>query len=144
MIYLKVLAATPWVGGGRPYLVDRSDQSQLGELLADLGFEVSAVRVAEGAPVAELLDDIGDRLGWPHPTGGNWWGFQDYYANIADEGRGPYAIMVENSDTLLRVSPRCFATVIHKLLSITEEFGPWSNVEIPLEFFFLGRWSADE
>ncbi|MFB9680087.1 hypothetical protein [Streptosporangium vulgare] len=93
--------------------------------------------------MAELLDDIGARLGWPHPTGGNWWGFQDYYMNIPNEGRGPYAILIENSDNFLRVGPRCFATVIHKLLSITEEFGPWPNTEIPLEFFFLGAWGVD-
>ncbi|GAA0993171.1 hypothetical protein GCM10009555_083340 [Acrocarpospora macrocephala] len=144
MSYLEVLAAAPEVGGGRPYLVNQSNQSRLGELLDGLGFQVSAVRVTEDASVAELLDDIGDRLGWPHPTGGNWWGFQDYYGNIPDEGRGPYAILLENSDNLLRVGPRRFATVIHKLLSITEEIGPWPNMEIPLEFFFLGAWDADD
>ncbi|MFF3441194.1 hypothetical protein [Streptosporangium sp. NPDC002721] len=144
MSYLKVLEKTPWVGGGRPYLVNQSNKSRLNELLSGLGFEVSAVRVTEDASVAELLDDIGERLGWPHPTGGNWWGFQDYYSNIPDEGRGPYAVLVEDSDNLLRASPRRFVTVVHKILAITEEHGPWPSLEIPLEFFFLGAWDADE
>ena len=144
MSYLRFLAEAPWVGGGRPYLVNQSNESRLSELLSGLGLEVSTVRVTEDASVAELLDDIGERLRWPHPTGGNWWGFQDYYGNIPDEGRGPYAILIEDSDNLLRVSPRRFATVVHKLLSITEEYGPWPNTEIPLEFFFLGAWDADE
>jgi hypothetical protein len=144
MSYLEVLAEVPWVGGGRPYLVHQSYQSRLGELLDGLGFEVSTVRVTKDASVAKLLDSIGDRLGWPHPTGGNWWGFQDYYMNISDEGRGPYAMMIECSDNLLRVSPRRFATVIYKLLSITAEDGPWPNIEVPLEIFFLGMWEAHE
>jgi hypothetical protein len=108
------------------------------------GFEVSSVRVTDDASVAALLNDIGDRLGWPHPTGGNWWGFQDYYIDIPERGMGPYAVLIENSDYLLRASPRRFATVVHKLLAITEEHGPWPNFKIPLEFFFLGEWNSDD
>lgn len=121
-----------------PYLVTSERLPELRSSLRDIGFEVFEADTLNSGDERAFLRAIGDGLPFPTYFGANWDAFYDCLGDVLRERDGPIALVITNSDHLLRAGLHTFVRSAHILLGAVDEVRGGDSDLVQFEIFFVG------
>lgn len=139
--WIPLRSIAPWLPQ-QPYLVDPSDLTRLRSVLRAAGFALAETDVDGAADERAFLGLLGGALGFPDYYRPNWDGFDDCVGDLMRDSAEPIAVLIENSDEMLRANQHAFVRSVHLLQDVVESVSQDHGC-FRLEVFFHRELDAE-